>query len=134
MNLDALQAAIREAGMDGWLFYDFRRSNPIAHRILGLSEHAFFTRRWCYYVPARGEPARLVSAVESHVLASLPGKQYVYRTWQQYGAYLSEMVGAARRVAMEYVPNNAIPYCDLVDAGMVELVRSLGPDVVSSAD
>lgn len=134
MNLDALQTAIREAGVDGWLFYDFRRSNPIAHQVLGLSEHAFFSRRWCYYIPARGEPARLVSAVESHVLASLPGRQYVYRTWQQFGAYLHEAVGSARQVAMEYVPNNAIPYCDLVDAGMVELVRSLGPEVVSSAD
>lgn len=134
MDLDALQAAIREAGLDGWLFFDFRRSNPIAHRILGLSEHAFFSRRWCYYVPARGEPARLVSAVESHVLSSLPGRQYVYRTWQQYGEYLGEMTAGARRVAMEYVPKNAIPYCDKVDAGMVELVRSLGPEVVSSAD
>ena len=134
MDLDALRAAIHEAGVDGWLFYDFRRSNPIAHRILGLSEHAFFTRRWCYYVPAEGEAARLVSAVESHVLAGLQGKQYVYRTWQQYGEYLGEMMRGARRVAMEYVPKNAIPYCDRVDGGMVDLVRSLGPEVVSSAD
>lgn len=134
MDLDALQAAIREAHVDGWLFYDFRRSNPIAHRILGLSEHAFFTRRWCYYVPVDGEPARLVSAVESHVLAGLPGKQHVYRTWQQYGEYLGEMLAGGRRVAMDYVPKNAIPYCDRVDAGMVDLVRSLGPEVVSSAD
>src|SRR5579859_29307 len=134
MNLDALQAALREAGVDGWLFYDFRRSNPIAHRILDISEHIFFSRRWCYYVPARGEPARLVSAVESHVLAGLPGRQYVYRSWQQYGEHLGTMVAGARRVAMEYVPKNAIPYCDRVEGGMVELVRSLGPEVVSSAD
>lgn len=134
MDLDALQAAIRDAGADGWLFYDFRRSNPIAHRILDIPAHVFFSRRWCYYVPARGAPSKLVSAVESHVLASLPGQQRVYRTWQQYEQFLGDMMSGARRVAMEYVPRNAIPYCDKVDAGMVELVRALGPEVVSSAD
>ena len=134
MDLDALQAAIRDAGADGWLFYDFRRSNPIAHRILGIPTHTFFSRRWCYYVPAHGEPVKLVSAVEAHVLESLPGQRRVYRTWQQYERDLGEMVRGAGRVAMEYVPRNAIPYCDKVDAGMVELVRSLGPEVVSSAD
>ncbi|MGZ3603148.1 MAG: M24 family metallopeptidase [Ktedonobacterales bacterium] len=133
-TIEELQAAVREAGFDGWLMYDFRRSNPIAHRVLGLPESAFFSRRWLYYVPANGQPTALVSAVESHVLASLPGKQRVYRTWQELHAHIREMVVGAQKVAMEYVPDNAIPYCSKVDAGTVELVRSLGVDVVSSAD
>ncbi len=134
MDIEAVRAAVREAGVDGWLLYDFRRSNPIAHHVLELSEHAFFTRRWCYYVPADGEPVALVSAVESHVLAGLPGRQQVYRTWREYRALLGEMLAGVRRVAMEYVPENAIPYVSRVDAGTVELVRALGPEVVSSAD
>ena len=134
MNLDAIQAAVRDAGLDGWLFADFRRSNPVAHAILGLPEQAFFSRRWAYYVPAQGTPTKLVSAVESHVLDSLPGEKRVYRTWQQYEEILRELLSGARRVAMEYVPNNAIPYSSRVDAGTVELVRSLGPEVVPSAD
>ncbi len=134
MDLDALQSAVRNAGLDGWLFADFRRSNPVAHAILGLPEQQFFSRRWVYYVPARGTPTKLVSAVESHVLDSLPGEKRVYRTWQQYEETLRELLSGARRVAMEYVPNNAIPYSSRVDAGTVELVRSLGPEVVSSAD
>jgi Xaa-Pro aminopeptidase len=133
-SIEAIQEAIREAGVDGWLFYDFRRSNPIAHRVLGLPEEAFFSRRWAYYVPAHGEPSALVSAVESHVLSRLPGRQYVYRTWQQYQQYLAEMVAGARSVAMEYVPNAANPYASRVDGGTIELVRSLGPEVVSSGD
>ncbi|MFI5272521.1 MAG: hypothetical protein ACHQ4H_05740, partial [Ktedonobacterales bacterium] len=134
MNLDALQTAIREASLDGWLFADFRRSNPVAHAILGLPEHAFFSRRWAYYVPAQDEPIKLVSAVESHVLDALPGRKLVYRTWQEYERLLGELLAGARRVAMEYVAGNAIPYASRVDAGTVELVRSLGPEVVSSAD
>lgn len=133
-DITAFQSALREAGADGWLFYDFRRSNAIAHRVLELSPHAFFTRRWFYFVPAQGAPVAIVSAVEAHALASLPGELRVYRTWGELRSLLAEVLSNARRVAMEYVPLNAIPYCSLVDAGTVELVRSLGPEVVSSAD
>jgi Xaa-Pro dipeptidase len=134
MDMEPLRAAVRAAQCDGWLFADFRRSNPIAHTILGLPERAFFSRRWMYYLAAEGEPTALVSAVEAHVLSELPGRQRVYRTWQDYQAILGETLSGARRVAMEYVPDNAIPYCSRVDAGTVELVRRLGPEVVSSAD
>lgn len=133
-DIAAFQSALREAQVDGWLFYDFRRSNAIAHRVLGLSRHAFFTRRWMYFVPVSGEPTAIVSAVESHALASLPGKQQVYRTWREYRTLLSDALAGARRVAMEYVPHNANPYCSLVDGGTIELVQALGPEVVSSAD
>ncbi|HEX8997990.1 MAG TPA: M24 family metallopeptidase [Ktedonobacterales bacterium] len=133
-DIAAFQAALREAQVDGWLFYDFRRSNAIAHRVLGLPPQAFFSRRWLYFVPAQGDPVAIVSAVESHALASLPGSQRVYRTWREYRSLLSDALAGARRVAMEYVPQNANPYCSLVDAGTVELVRALGPEVVSSAD
>src|SRR5262249_58039290 len=91
-------------------------------------------RRWIYYLPVEGEPTALVSAVEPHVLSGLPGRQRVYRTWQEYQAMLGETLAGVRRVAMEYVPDNAIPYCSRVDAGTVELVRRLGVEVVSSSD
>ncbi len=133
-DITAFQAALNEERLDGWLFFDFRRSNAIAHRILGLPEQAFFSRRWMYYVPRVGDPVAIVSAVESHALASLPGRQRIYRTWREYQSIVSETLSGARRVAMEYVPQNANPYCSLVDAGTVELVRGLGPEVVSSAN
>lgn len=132
MDVAAMQAAIRDEGFDGWLLYDFRRSNPIAHRVLQLSEHSFFSRRWMYYIPAQGEPTKLVSAVESHVLNALPGRKSVFRTWQEYRQLLGETLAGARRVAMEYSADNANPYVATVDAGTVEMVRSLGPEVVSS--
>lgn len=133
-RVDELQATLQAEHLDGWLFFDFRRSNAVALRILELSPHAFFSRRWMYYVPASGIPTKLVSSVESHVLSSLPGNTLVYRSWQEYRHYLGQMLTGAKRVAMEYVPDNAIPYVSLVDAGTVELIRGLGPEVVSSAD
>lgn len=133
-DIAAFQVVLKQEQLDGWLFFDFRRSNAIAHRILGLSEQAFFTRRWMYYVPRVGEPVAIVSAVERHALASLPGDQRIYRTWREYREIVSDTLSGARRVAMEYVPQNANPYCSLVDAGTVEFVRALGPEVVSSAN
>jgi Xaa-Pro aminopeptidase len=133
-RVDELQQTLQSEHLDGWLFFDFRRSNAVAHHVLELSPHAFFSRRWMYYVPATGTPTKLVSSVESHVLSELPGNTLVYRSWQQYQQHLATMLTGAGRVAMEYVPDNAIPYVSLVDAGTVELIRGLGPEVVSSAD
>ncbi len=92
LDVGKLQEAVRDAGVDGWLLFDFRRSNAVAHRVLGLPPHAHFSRRWMYYVPANGEPTALTSAVESHVLSSLPGRKLVYRTWQEYGEHLRGML------------------------------------------
>lgn len=134
MNLEQIQQAIQNEGVDGWLFYDFRGSNPIAYKVLSLSTREFYSRRWFYYIPAHGEPTACVSSVESHVLRTLPGKRVIFRTWQELHTHLKELLPTSGRVAMEYSPLNAIPYIARVDAGTIELVRSLGVEVVSSAD
>jgi Xaa-Pro aminopeptidase len=140
-----IQRALREAGLDGWLFYDFRKSDPLAYRILLLDRDSFASRRWAYYIPAEGEPVRIVHRIEQEKLDALPGRQLVYQRWQQLHAHLREAMGvsedanakgnpAGLRVAMQYSPNNNIPYISRVDAGTVELVRSFGAEPVTSAD
>ena len=134
MELERIQRVLRDEGLDGWLFYDFRRSNPIAFQVLGLPAREMYTRRWFYFVPAQGTPHALISAVESHVLGALPGERHVYQTWQQMQETLRGLLRPGMRVAMEYSPGNAIPYISRVDAGTVELVRATGAEVVSSAN
>jgi Xaa-Pro dipeptidase len=134
MNLSAIQAALREAGLDGWLFYDHHHRDPIAARILGLDEHAHITRRWYYFVPATGEPRRLVHRIEQGRLDPLPGSKAVYSSWQELHAGLDAMLVSFQRIAMQYSPNNDIMYVSMVDAGTVEFLRSLGKEIVSSAD
>jgi len=133
-DLAAVQAAIRDAGLDGWLLYDFRGLNVLARRVLNLSDEAILTRRWFYFVPARGEPRKLVHRIEPHALDGVPGPRQTYLRWQELEAGVAALVGGAGRIAMEYVPRNANPYVSRVDAGTVELVRSCGPEVVSSGD
>ncbi len=129
-----MQAALRAQGMDGWLFYDHHHRDPIAYRILGLSSDAMVTRRWYYWVPAQGEPRKLVHRIEAGHLDALPGDKQGYASWEQQHALLRQMLAGARRIAMQYSPENAIPTVSLVDAGTVELLRGFGLEVVSSAD
>src|SRR5258708_32121429 len=98
-TIEAIQAAVRGAGVDGWLLYDFRRSNQIAHRVLGLPEGAFFSRRWVYYIPATGEPSALGSAGEPHALAGLPEEQRLLPDRQARSPGLAETVLRGPRVA-----------------------------------
>ncbi|HEY4385855.1 MAG TPA: M24 family metallopeptidase [Ktedonobacteraceae bacterium] len=134
MDLVRIQQALREEQLSGWLFYDFRRSNPIAYQVLGLPANAMYTRRWFYFIPAQGQPVALISAVEAHVLRSLPGNHRIFRTWQEMQSLLQSLLQPGQRVAMEYSPLNAIPYISRVDAGTIELVRSFGAEVVTSAN
>jgi Xaa-Pro dipeptidase len=133
MNLNGIQSALREAQLDGWLFYDHHHRDLIAYRVLKIAP-IMCTRRWYYLIPAEGEPAKLVHRIESTNLSGLPGSQHLYSAWVEQRDKLKRILEGRKRVAMEYSPLNDIPYVGLVDAGTVELVRSFGVDVVSSAD
>ena len=134
MNLEAIQSALQEARIDGWLFYDHHHRDPLAYRILGLSDSLHISRRWFYLIPARGEPKKLVHRIEQGRLDSLPGTKAAYSTWQELEAQLATMLEGSTRLAMQYSPRNAIMYVSLVDAGTVEVLRGMGKEIVSSAD
>ena len=113
MNLGDIQSALRDQHLDGWLFFDHHYRDPLAYRILGLGDNLHVTRRWFYFIPAQGEPKKLVQELESQVETLLAGQT---------------------KFAMQYSPRNAIMYISLVDAGTVELLRGMGKEIVSSAD
>lgn len=134
LDLRAVQAAIRQFGFDGWLLYDFRASNVLARRVLRLSDNVHTSRRFLYWIPADGKPRKIVHRIEDSVLDFLPGDKTVYLRWGELHRAIDACVKGAKRVAMEYSPLAASPYVSRVDAGTVELVRSLGPEIVSSGD
>ena len=133
MNLAEIQDRLRAEGVDGWLFFDHHQRDPLAYRILGLRPTRHVTRRWYYWLPAEGEPVRLVHRIESWMLDALPGGKREYSGWSEQADLLRETLAGAKRVAMQYSPRCMIPYVALVDAGTVELVREAGVEVVSSA-
>jgi Xaa-Pro dipeptidase len=134
MQISAIQDALRQEGLDGWLFFDHHRRDPLAYRILSIPAQIEATRRWYYFVPAQGEPRKLVHQIEKGALDSLPGGRQVYSNWVDQRNRLSGLIGSAKRIAMQYSPDCAIPYISLVDAGTMELVRATGVEVVSSAN
>lgn len=135
LDIGAIQASLRAAGLDGWLLYDFHGSNPIAQSLAGLL-HApkMTTRRWYYFIPASGAPQGLVHAIERHNLDALPGTMHPYAGHRSLEEGLDRLLAGAGRVAMEYSPGCAIPYVSRVDAGTIEAVRQRGVEVVSSGD
>jgi Xaa-Pro dipeptidase len=132
-DINGIQNDLRAAKLDGWLFYDFRGRDPIAQGILQLPP-GMRTRRWYYFVPAKGTPRKLVHKIETESLGALPGDTLFYAGQEELRKNLAKLLGRSKNVAMQYSPKNAIPYVAMVDAGTVELVRSTGVKVVSSAD
>ncbi len=133
LQIAEIQSDLRAAKLHGWLFYDFRGRDPIALRVLGLPE-AMRTRRWFYFIPAKGSPRKLVHKIESESLAMLPGDTLYYASLKELQSNLKRLLSRAKTIAMQYSPKDAIPYVSMVDAGTIEMVRGAGVKVVTSAD
>ena len=129
-----IQQALQAERLDGWLLYNFRDSNIFATRLLALPKHIMFTRRYFYYIPAHGEPRKLVHRIEEWNLDPLPGNKSIYLSWRSLEDGLRELLRGEKKIAMEYSPRCAIPYVSTVDAGTLELVRSTGIEIASSAN
>ncbi|NOZ79992.1 MAG: M24 family metallopeptidase [Acidobacteria bacterium] len=133
VDIARIQSELAKAGVDGWLLYDFHNRDAIAYRVLGMDFGTFTSRRWFYWIPTSGEPVKLVSKVEATKLDSLPGTKREYLSWRELHASLTQIMSPARTVAMQFSPTANIPYVSTIDGGTIDLIRSLGFDVVTSA-
>jgi Xaa-Pro aminopeptidase len=132
-TLPTLQRFITEAGLDGWLLFDFHGANPIAGGLLRLE--GMVTRRVFAFVPHAGTPTALTHAIEQGPWRQWPegwGRER-YSSWRTLESQLARLV-RGKRVAMEYSPGDAVPYIDRVPAGVLEMVRAAGAEVVSSGE
>src|SRR5579864_2934122 len=134
MRLEQIQKALSDAAIDGWLFFDHHHRDSLAYRVLQFTAGSMVSRRWYYFVPAKGEPRGLVHKIEAYTLQELPGKMSTYAEWTSMVDGIRALLGGAHKIAMQYSPNCAIPYVATVDAGTIDLVRSLGVDIVTSAN
>lgn len=134
LDIRNIQKALREEDVDAWFFADFKGTDPISHRILGLPEGAMVTRRWFYLIPAEGECLRLCHRIEPHSLDHLPGRKVLYGPWQEWQKILSDELKKMKRVACQFSENGVIPALGRLDAGTADFIRSAGVDIVSSGD
>ena len=133
MDLAEIQEQLRLEHLAGWLFFDHHHRDPIAYRVLGLDATSHVTRRWYYFIPAHGKPVKLMHRIEHWLLDSLPGDTQTYSGWGEQQERLREILSGTERVAMQFSPHCMIPDVSHVDAGTVDFIRNIGPDVVSSA-
>lgn len=131
--LDVQNDLIKES-LDGWLIFDFRRSNDLGCRFLQIPSDTLLTRRFLYWIPRVGNPVKIVHQIESKVLDHLPGDVQTYQTWRDFEAALQRILQGSQAIAMEYSPRNAIPTVSKVDGGTIDLVRSFDVEVASSAN
>jgi Xaa-Pro dipeptidase len=134
MNLAEIQAALREEGLDGWLFFDHHRRDPLAYRVLKFTPNSIVSRRWYYFVPAHGQPVGLVHKIEAQTLSELPGAMSTYAGWNEMVEGIRGLLAGSKRIAMQYSPNCAVPYVAMVDAGTIELIRGMGVEIATSAN
>ena len=129
-----IQHSLKDQKLDGWLFFDHHQRDPLAYRILQVTPPGIVSRRWYYYIPADGEPRGLVHRIESHHLDSLPGDIQAYSSWSEQRDGIARLLRGAHRVAMQWSPDCVIPYVSLVDGGTIDLLRTFGIEITSSAD
>ena len=134
MNLSEIQEQLREQRLDGWLFFDHHRRDPLAYRILGFDPQQHITRRWYYLIPAEGDPIGLVHRIESGMLSTLPGSRVQYSSWPEQVQGIQKLIGPRKKIAMQFSPLCAIPYVSLIDGGTIDLIRTTGVEVVTSAE
>lgn len=128
-----VQEELKRHKIDGWLLFDFRKSNTIALEVLKMPKNAHLTRRLFYWIPQEGIPHKITHQIEPHTLDHLEGSQSSYLRYQQLGEELKKILALSLRIAMEYSPLGAIPTISKVDGGTIDLIRSFGKEVVSSA-
>ncbi len=131
--LPEIQRLLTDAGLDGWLLYDFRGTNAIASTLLGFD--GLVSRRVFAFIPRSGTPIGIGHAIEPGPWARWP-KAWPLRTYSGWRALERELAAlvSGKRIAMEYSAGDAIPYLDRVPAGVLEMVRATGATVVSSGD
>ncbi len=131
-DLKAIQDFLKKEKLDGWLLADFHGRNTLMIEFLELGGH--ITRRNFYFIPSDGEPTGLIHNIERDRFTQVPGNKIYFTPYRDLEEHLKKLLAGKNRVAMEYSPNNRLPYIGLADAGTIELVRSFGVEVVSSAD
>ena len=133
MKIQEVQDQLKRAGIEGWLLYDFQGLNPIARKLLGIAGQ-MITRRWYYWIPRAGDPLAFCHKIEQQAFSPLGVHVDTFRSWQEMVSGLKRHLAGSHTIAMEYSPSCAIPYISRVDAGTIELVKSFGKEVVSSAN
>ncbi len=133
-SLTAIQTSLKQKGLDGWLFYDYRGSDPVGRKILNLRDEGPQTRRWFYFIPVVNAPVKIVHSVERNVLDHLPGKKHVYLSLEEMKEGLSQILKNGNTIAAQYSQNGVLPYVSRIDAGTFELLKSYKVKIKSSAD
>ncbi len=133
-HLPAVQKSLEKHHLDGWLLYGFHNLNSICTDLLNLPSHIHQTRKFLYFIPKVGMPSKVVHAIEKHLYSQVPGKEIVYKSFQEWENILSALLKGLSTLACDYSPMGEIPTISKIDAGTFEKIRSFGVKIHSSGE
>ena len=126
------QEYMQENKIDGWLLYDYRGMNPIFSDTVGYIPN--ITRPCWLWIPASSDPKLIVSFVDQNRFEHLGIKAEYWVSRAQMINSLKSHLPQQGKVAMEYSPMGVLPRVTKIDGGTLELIKSLGVEVVTSAN
>ena len=116
MDINKIQKLLSQFELDGWLFSDFHGHDFISRQFLELTDRTC-TRRLFYYIPAQGQPQKILSAIEPLLLDHLPGQLHLYKGIAGQKEVLKNVLRPGSRVACQYSPGGNVPTVSSMDAG-----------------
>lgn len=132
-DIEKIQSLLRQYSLDGWIFSDFQGHDFISGDFLKLMKRKC-TRRLFYFIPVKGEPVKLLSAIEPLLLDHLPGRKVLYKGMREQRRELSKILLPGMQIACQYSPGGNVPTISSMDAGLIEYLKTFEIELISSAD
>ena len=135
MKISQIQSLIREEGAEAWVMVDYENRNP---NIVALLGEKMLTRKLVLIIPSTGKPKLIVHVIDTVYLKDEETlskfELHPYKTWQKMLEIEKELLDGYKTVLMDISKFGLLPRTSLADHGSVEYVRSLGLEVLHSAD
>lgn len=130
LNINRIQSLIaQKAGLAGWLFCNFAHRDTLTDSLLSLNGETVSTRKWFYIIPASGDPYKIVHAIETDILTSLPGSTFIYASQRELQTILRRF--SSRTFASQV--DRDLSVISTLDAGTLRFLEELDIRVESAA-
>ena len=135
MNIKDIQTLISKEGAEAWVLVDYENRNPNLVSFLG---EKMLTRKIIMVIPSNAKPFLICHAIDTVYLQDESTKAdfdlHVYHTWQEMLELEKQLIGAYKTVLMDVSEYGLLPRVSLADYGSVDFIKSLGVQVLPSAN
>ncbi len=130
-KIQKAQVYLKQNRIDAWVIYQFIDRNEFFDNF--IEEKIIASRRTFLVIPNNDSPKLIHSGVDGG-FSDLRINELTYHSYDEFLTLTKEVLSKFKVIAMEYSPQSKIPHISKVDAGIIDVVKSLGIDVISSGN